>query len=309
MPHGAGKLALWLCTLLAGVCVTAARVEASTPCAAVRVTHHPADTDGERPARESLTIGSLNMAGQPRIADTLVKWVRDRAFDVVLLQEVGGSSLDGADFVVALGDRLGYHAAYAPADLFGDTETQGLAILSRDPLSNVRTYALEYHKLRFKSRCRIAMAATVMTGAGPIELVNVHLDTRINSKDRLAQIAPILDALDGLEGPQIFGGDFNTMNIRWFRTMWPFPFVEHQADAVRTRLGENGFQTFKGGRPTLKLLGLPIRLDWIYLKRLDAVDWSVDEVPLTDHRGVWTRVKLTSPDGVRDLERTAHVGR
>jgi hypothetical protein len=36
---------------------------------------------------------------------------------------------------------------------------------------------------------------------------------------------------------------------------------------------------------------LPIRLDWLYLKRLEAVDWSVDDVPLSDHRGVWARVK------------------
>ena len=32
------------------------------------------------------------------------------------------------------------------------------------------------------------------------------------------------------------------------------------------------------------------RLDWLYLKQLTALDYGVDTVPLTDHRGVWTRM-------------------
>jgi endonuclease/exonuclease/phosphatase family metal-dependent hydrolase len=232
------------------------------------------------------------MAGQPRIEDALASWVRRRESDVVLLQEVGGHGVDGATFVASLGQRLGYHSTYAPADRFGDEETQGLAILSRGPIDDVRILPLEHHHLRFKSRCRIAQVATVQTEAGRVRVVNVHLDTRINSKDRVAQIAPVIDMLDAIDGPQILGGDFNTMDVGWVNTMWPFPYFQHQVAAVRTRLAESAFHTpFTGGRATFKFLGLPIRLDWLYLKRLEAVDWSVDDVPLSDHRGVWARVK------------------
>jgi endonuclease/exonuclease/phosphatase (EEP) superfamily protein YafD len=123
--------------------------------------------------------------------------------------------------------------------------------------------------------------------------MNVHLDTRINSRQRLAQLAPLLDALDAADGPQIIGGDFNTMNIWWFRTMWPFPYLQRQVAAVRTRLAGNGFHTpFRRGRPTFRFLGLPLRLDWLYLKGLEAVDWNVDTVRFTDHRGVWVRATM-----------------
>ena len=33
----------------------------------------------------------------------------------------------------------------------------------------------------------------------------------------------------------------------------------------------------------------------INLKRLAALDWSVDDVPFSDHRGIWTRVALGPP--------------
>jgi endonuclease/exonuclease/phosphatase (EEP) superfamily protein YafD len=126
---------------------------------------------------------------------------------------------------------------------------------------------------------------------GPVSLVNVHLDTRINSKDRLAQMAPLLDALEGVRGSQLIGGDFNTMDVRWVRTMWPLLYLERQEAAVGQRLGAEGFHTPFGDTPaTVPFLHLPVRLDWLYLKRLMALDYGVDTVPLTDHRGVWARM-------------------
>ena len=292
MPHGAGKLAICVGASLAGVFVAVTRVAASDPCVPMPVTHRAAATSTQQPPQDSFTIASLNMAGQARIGDVLAVWVRERGFDVLLLQEVGDLSADGSAFAAALGARLGYHFAYAGADRLDDTTTQGLAILSRYPLDDVRTYALSYHRLRFRSRCRIALAVAVATTDGPVQVMNVHLDTRINSRERIAQLAPLLDALDGVDGPQIIGGDFNTMNIRWFRSMWPFPFLQRQAAAVRTRLGGNGFHTpFSGGRPTFRFLGLPLRLDWLYLKRLEPLEWNVDTVRFSDHRGVWARLK------------------
>jgi endonuclease/exonuclease/phosphatase family metal-dependent hydrolase len=175
---------------------------------------------------------------------------------------------------------------------------QGLAILSRLPLGDVRVYPLAYHKLRFKSRCRIALGATVATAGGPIRVTNVHLDTRINSDARVAQLAPLLDALGGIDGSQLIGGDFNTMDIYWWQTMWPLPNAAQQAAAVRAELGNRGFHTpFTGGRPTFKFMNLPIQLDWIFLKQLEAVAWDVDDVPITDHRGIWARVATAAAPG------------
>jgi endonuclease/exonuclease/phosphatase family metal-dependent hydrolase len=244
------------------------------------------------PANEdALTIASLNLAGEARIDEPLTRWILDRGSDIVLLQEVGSRELDGAAFAASIAERLDYAFVYAPADRLGDETTQGLAILTREPLGDVRVYPLPYHHLRFKSRCRIALAARVSTAEGPLEVADVHLDTRINSKDRVAQLAPLIGALDGLAAPQVVGGDFNTMDVGWLHSMWPFPYAQHQAAAVRTMMADKAFHTpFTGGRATFKLLGLPIRLDWVYLKSLDATGWGVDDVRYSDHRGVWTRV-------------------
>jgi endonuclease/exonuclease/phosphatase family metal-dependent hydrolase len=291
MRLGVSTLTLCLSLAVADVRLGATPVAPVDPCASMPVAAGAAPVSLPRPTPRRFAVASLNMAGQARIDEPLARWVRDRESDIVLLQEVGSRALDGAAFTASLAGRLGYAYAYAPADRVGDGQTQGLAIVSREPLDDVRIYRLAYHHLRFKSRCRIALAATVSTSAGPVRVMNVHLDTRINSAARVAQLAPLVDALDRTGGPQILGGDFNTMNVGWLHSMWPFPYAQHQAEAVRAQLAASAFQTpFTGGRATFKLLGLPIHLDWLYLKALQAVDWSVDEVRYSDHRGVWARV-------------------
>jgi endonuclease/exonuclease/phosphatase family metal-dependent hydrolase len=291
MPQRAHHLARYLGAALLTTLVVATRLEASDACVPMPLTQGAAPASGQPPAQDRVAIATLNTAGNPRIADALVVWTRERAFDVLLLQEVGSGSHDGAVFAAALSARLGYHFAYAPAQRLGKSETQGLAIVSRYPLDDIRTYPLTYHRLRFRSRCRIGLAATLHTNHGPVRVMNVHLDTRINTGNRLAQLEPLLAALAAVESPQIIGGDFNTMNIRWFRTMWPVPLLERQTTAVRTRLEGHGFQTpSSSGRPTIKFFGLPFRLDWIYLKGIQLLDWNVDDIRFTDHRGVWASV-------------------
>ena len=283
-----------LVTLLGGVCIGSTLVEAATPCTPMPVTTHAAQTADRQPQLHGVSVASLNMAGRPDIGDELAEWARQRAIDVLLLQEVGAKSADGAQFIAALSNRLGFHSVYAPADLLGKGQTQGLAIVSRNPIDDAQITVLSHHHLRFRSRCRIALAATVSTADGPVRLVNVHLDTRINTEDRLAQLAPILEGLEHDQRPQIIGGDFNTMDVGWFQSMWPLPYAQHQAKAVRTLMAHEGFHTpFVDTRATFKLMGLPLKLDWLFLKGITALDWSVDEARLSDHRGVWARVTST----------------
>jgi endonuclease/exonuclease/phosphatase family metal-dependent hydrolase len=242
---------------------------------------------------DTFAVASLNMAGQSRIADVLMEWTHQRTLDVLLLQEVGEESNDGARFAADLAERLGFHVVYAAANRLGDSNsTQGLAIVSRYPLDDVRVEPLKYKALRFKSKCRIALSATVATTSGPVRLVNVHLDTRINSEDRVEQLAPVFDGLKEARGPQIIGGDMNTANIRWFQTIWPLPFFQHQIGAVRALFTKNGFDSpFTSTPSTFKFLGFPLKLDWLYLKHLKPVEYDVDHVQFSDHRGIWAHVK------------------
>ena len=102
-------------------------------------------------------------------------------------------------------------------------------------------WRLAYHQLRFRSPCRIALAATVVMANGPMSLVNVHLDTRINSKDRLGATGSGARRARRRGQSQLIGGDFNTMDVRWVRTMWPLLYVDRQTAAVRKRLAADGF--------------------------------------------------------------------
>lgn len=266
---------------------TAAPVQAA-PCAATTASRQGGPAHSPSPAR-SLTIGSLNIAGKHQIVEPLAAWVQKRGLDVVLLQEVGRASIDGERFASTLGGRLGFHAVYAEANVVAGG-SQGLAIVSRYTLDGTRVLTLPYHRLRFRSRCRIALAAAIATDDGPLHVVNVHLDTRINSKDRIAQLAPVVDALRAVGNPQLIGGDFNTMNIKWLRSMWPFLFVERQAPAIAKWLGTEGFGTpFTDTPRTADFPLFPLRLDWVYLKHLTPLEWNVDPVAVTDHRGVWVR--------------------
>jgi endonuclease/exonuclease/phosphatase family metal-dependent hydrolase len=240
---------------------------------------HPTDT---------ISVASLNMAGQERIVEALATWVQERTLDVLLLQEVGRVSTDGQAFANVLAARLGFGFAFAPAIPYENGHAQGLAIFSRFPLESASVHPLNHFQLAFRSRCRIALAATVRTPGGPIRLVNVHLDTRINSKSRVAQLGPALGAAGPFNGPRAIGGDFNTMDIRWVGSIWPLPYLQRQSGAVRKMMSEHGFSTPFGDTPaTFRALGLPLKLDWIYLRDLEPLKWGVDRLDLTDHRGVW----------------------
>ena len=110
-------------------------------------------------------------------------------------------------------------------------------------------------------------------------------------EERLSELPRVTPAFG------IIGGDFNTLNIKWFDSMWPIPFAEHQGRAVREELESAGFGTpFGDTRPTFKFMGLPLKLDWLYLKRLETREVGVDDVPLSDHRGIWTRAALIRSD-------------
>jgi endonuclease/exonuclease/phosphatase family metal-dependent hydrolase len=293
MPRAAA-LTLALAALLVPLVSNAAERCAIGPVISGAGPEHAEPLAEPRPD-STLTVASLNMAGKMKIGGHVAEWMKKRAIDVLFLQEVGQEHGDGAEFMAALQDRMRLSYAYAPATPFETGVKQGLAIVSRYPLTDLEVRPLEYNRLRFRSRCRIALTATVSAPGGSIRIVNVHLDTRINSSRRLEQLTPAIEALAAFEGPQIIGGDLNTMNVGWMDSMWPVPFKD-QADAVREELSKVGFETpFGETRPTFKFLALPLKLDWLYFRRLDTREAGVDDVPLSDHRGIWTRALLERP--------------
>jgi endonuclease/exonuclease/phosphatase family metal-dependent hydrolase len=114
--------------------------------------------------------------------------------------------------VVALAERFGMSVAYVPSMRNGSAtsldsrEDRGNAILSTEPLSDVRAIELPFGKQR-----RVAVAATVTPRApamGVIRVVTTHFDT---NGDRVDQAEALADRIGSLvDLPLVVGGDLNS---------------------------------------------------------------------------------------------------
>jgi endonuclease/exonuclease/phosphatase (EEP) superfamily protein YafD len=205
----------------------------------------------------------------------------DRA-DLLLLQEVKGTI---ASQMAAV---LGLHVAQ-PACAHG-SETE-LAILSRDPLSSVTVLELPQYGLGFHSRHRFALSGTVTTASGPVRVFNAHLDTRINGADRLAQLAPVLDAAASTNGPVLIGGDFNSNGFYWLGHVLPVPAMHSQADRISQAMSARGFRsTLPISTSTFDYLGM--HLDWIWARGVQVGTTAVYPMHFSDHHALATRVGL-----------------
>jgi endonuclease/exonuclease/phosphatase family metal-dependent hydrolase len=237
---------------------------------------------------ETLTVVSLNMAKETSV-DRILKDIRPAVFfdsaDVWLLQEARPS-------VSELAKALGMDYIYAPADTFGDGSMSGLAILSRYPFERSNRTELPRYNLRFNTRCRIALSAVIKRPATEIELVNVHLDTRISQQQRLLQVGFVLEKEQSATQPLIIGGDFNTANFRWMWNVVPVPYVQSHTRAVRDMFVKRGFESpLDGAGPTFKLMGFPLHLDWIFPRHLKSVAAGTENIPFSDHKAVWATLK------------------
>src|SRR5207237_8951209 len=127
---------------------------------------------------------------------------------------------------------------------------------SRLPLRDVQTRPLRHYDLRFRSRSRIALAATAVTPWGPVRIFNTHLDTRLNTQERLKQLEPVVGDSAAFGGPGIIGGDFNSNSFHWLGHVLPVPALHSQAYGVHEFMQRERFQTALSTRdPTFDYLG------------------------------------------------------
>ncbi len=239
----------------------------------------------------SFTAVSLNVAKE-RDADRILAAIRDahrlRDADIFLLQEVRHEPA-GLSVAERLANKLGFHVSFAEAA--PEVFDQGLALVSRYPLTEVEVRPLKQCNLRFRSRTRFAMAANMQTPWGKARVWNLHLDTRINEGERLNQLQPVLDDAAGHAGPRLIGGDFNTNDLYWLGNSIPLPFGPAHGVALRKTMQQHGFETpLPGGLETFR----PFRrhLDWIFVSDLAPVEASVEHVPFSDHNAIWIRVRM-----------------
>ncbi|MEG9437751.1 endonuclease/exonuclease/phosphatase family protein [Edaphobacter sp. HDX4] len=228
---------------------------------------------------------SLNLAKES-CSDKVMNAIRAgphlRDADIFLFQEVSRDS-GKAGVAEEVAGRLGFHVYFADAPEIAD---QGLAIVSRFPILERKTERLRSFDLRFRSRKRFAIAATVQTTWAEVRIWNLHLDTRINVQQRLEQLQPVLEGAARHAGPQLIGGDFNTNDLYWLRNVLPVPSRHAHIPAVRVAMRQHGFES---PLPDELITCPRIRrhLDWLFVRGLKSLEAGAEPVPFSDHRAVW----------------------
>jgi endonuclease/exonuclease/phosphatase family metal-dependent hydrolase len=160
--------------------------------------------------------------------------------------------------IVGLANKLGMSVAYVPSMRNGSNtaiearEDRGNAVLSTEPLGDVRAIELPFGKQR-----RVAIAATVTprrTPESPIRVVVAHFDT---NSDRVLQAEALGERIATLSDmPVIVGGDLNSR--RGFR--------DEAVAAVSRRVALESCGTGRTSR-------WPLRLDMPFFFLIGRVDF------------------------------------
>ncbi len=206
--------------------------------------------------------------------------------DVILMQEV--ASFGPCSAACAAGRALGMASLFAPGHQ-QDGGTSGVAILSRWPLRDPQLIELPYRHAVMNSARRIALAATIDTAGGPLRLIAVHLENRINPAARVSQLAPALAHAGAFDGAVVLGGDMNTSPFSWIGHLIPIP-TGAQDDRLDAAARAAGLQTpVADVGATSQWLGM--RLDAIYTRGVRAGDRGVAlGVRASDHLPLWLDV-------------------
>jgi endonuclease/exonuclease/phosphatase family metal-dependent hydrolase len=194
-----------------------------------------------------------------------------------------------------MAEELGLHYAWAaPPTAPGkerEEEETGVAILSLYPLTDVTRIVLP--NAGPGGRRRVALGATVHVGPNLVRVYTVHAETRTTNERRIEQFQSVLDDLARhakIERAAVMG-DFNTI-------------TDDDVNATSELFKDAGFQTpFSNREPTWKTFIIKLKLDWVWLRGLRALDYGINRrVGLSDHWPLWVNVRL---DDQRDALKTS----
>ncbi len=269
--------------------------------------HAPARAQKDSPAT-LLEVGGASKAAKTKDAPAELKVVsyniRYRSGDdlqelIKLLQddrEIGGAGLIGLQEVDrnrkrtgnintarVIADALGMNYAWAAppdADDDGEEET-GVALFSIYPLGDVERVVLTHEGP--DGRRRVAIGATVQIGETPVRVYSVHAETRMPIKKKVEHWRAVLEDLRRFPkvARAVVLGDFNTIK-------------EKDVRAARRLFEGDGFTTpFPDDRTTWKTFIIKLKLDWLWLRGLEAGEFGIDKkVGLSDHWPLWAKIKL-----------------
>ncbi len=217
--------------------------------------------------------------------------------DIIILQEVHRVERNGvASGMICspaceLAKQLGYHAVYAPGHVQGDG-TDGVAVVSRIPLTSAEVIDLPFFNVHFNSGRRIALAVTLEHRGAPVTVYAVHLDNRINVKQRRQQLMPVIEHAKRQTTPVIIAGDFNTSPFTWLTGVIPV-LTATQDNHLEALVREHGFATpVTRSGPTHHHLWM--KLDGIYTRGFDTTAFATARAKdVSDHLALWATMRPT----------------
>ena len=216
----------------------------------------------------------------------------DRA-DVYILEEVHRVETPATTCSPActLGKQLGFYALYAPGHA-QDTGSDGVAIVSRYPITASRVIELPYFNVHYNSGRRVALVATLDVDGTPVTVYGVHLDNRLTPGDRKKQMLPVLDSAQIQTTPVIIAGDFNTGPATWIAHVVPV-ITTTQDNHFERLIRQHGFATpVKDSGPTHRYIGM--KLDGIYTRGFDTLEFATaDARNVSDHLALWAVLRRT----------------
>lgn len=245
-------------------------------------------------APSTLRVVTFNvmMSADPALLATQIKGnaaIHDA--DVYLLQEEEAYPGEGVSRARSLADSLGLGYVYIPARV-KDDGTHGLAIISRYPIEDVQVMNLRLAS----NHQRVAVSATLVVGDVRLPIVDVHLDTTLNIRDRILQLRP---AIIDLPPMALVAGDFNTNPYLWEDGTVPVLPAStiartDQAPLLDDYMRGLGFATPAADvGPTETKYGVSSRLDAVFTRGLAVTPATVErDVAGSDHWPVWVDVTL-----------------
>ena len=216
-----------------------------------------------------------------------------READIIFLQETEEHESEKISRAKKVADALGLHCVYAPARKIVAKGTHGLAILSKYELSDINIIRLPAYKIGFVVQERIAMTAEARIGNSSARFANVHLDTRLNSAERIAQLKILIDHLErSREEKMILGGDFNMVPFRFWMTI-PFSF-DNQKQQLHDYLKGEGFSWYcENPAYTFERGFIHFELDGIYTRNVRPLQCGVERsIRVSDHKPIWLDVEI-----------------
>jgi endonuclease/exonuclease/phosphatase family metal-dependent hydrolase len=203
-----------------------------------------------------------------------------------LFQEEENHPAEGESRAAQLARLLGLGYLYVPARIRG-AGTHGLALMSAFPIDAVAKMDLP---LADNGVQRIAVSADVHVGERTLHIIDIHLETRLNPRERIVQLHPaVIDAADAV----LVAGDFNTNWVTWAGGLPVLASDRDQSPILDSYMASLAFDAPSAGSgPTEHAYGFEFKLDSIYTRGLEVTFGGVVRTGPSDHWPMYIDVKL-----------------